>query len=143
MTRAAMVGPLRDKARIEAFLRQNPELHLYGLGDLDDFFWPDTTWYGREEGPELRDVVLIYKGQALATVIALSDRPAAMQELLREITPLLPQRFYAHLSPGVEDVFREAHQLDSHGPHCRMALRDRSRVANREARRGGLLIVDL
>ncbi len=121
---------LTDRTRIETFLRRNPQLHIYGLGDLDDFFWPHTTWYGWEDGGKSRDVVLIYCGQALATVIALSDRPAAMKELLRKVAPLLPRRFYAHLSPGVEDVFRQTCQLSSHGPHCKMALRDTSRVGN-------------
>ena len=37
---------LRDKNKIESFLRKNPFLHIYGLVDLDDFFWPRTTWYG-------------------------------------------------------------------------------------------------
>jgi len=51
---------LKDKARIEAFLRKNAELHLYSLGDLDDFFRPRTTWYGWQQNGELQDIVLIY-----------------------------------------------------------------------------------
>jgi GNAT superfamily N-acetyltransferase len=124
---------LTNRARIETLLRRHPELHIYGLGDLDDFFWPWTTWYGWEEEGELRDIVLIYNGQALATVIALSDRPTAMQELLREVAPLLPRRFYAHLSLGVEDALRETHQINAHGPHHKMALRDSSHVANHDS----------
>jgi ribosomal protein S18 acetylase RimI-like enzyme len=124
------IGPLTNKTAIESFLRFDPELHIYSIGDLDDLFRPWTTWYGREEEGELRDIVLVYNDQASATVIALSDRPTAMQELLREIAPLLPRRFYAHLSPGVEEVFRETHQVHSHGPHYKMALRDTSRVGN-------------
>lgn len=30
---------LHDRAQIEKFLRQNPHLHLYEIGDLDDYFW--------------------------------------------------------------------------------------------------------
>jgi ribosomal protein S18 acetylase RimI-like enzyme len=120
---------LRDKGRIEALLRKNLELHTYSLGDLDDFFWPHTTWYGREEDGVLTDIVLVYTTRARATVIGTSDRPATMRELLRAIIPLLPERFYAHLSPSVEDAFEKTHQLDPHGPHCKMALRDASRVA--------------
>ena len=41
---------LHDKAVIEGFLRRNPLLHIYPLGDLDDFFWPHTTWYGLQDG---------------------------------------------------------------------------------------------
>jgi hypothetical protein len=41
---------------IEAFLRRNPELHIYSIGDLDDFFWPYTAWHGLLEGAELTQV---------------------------------------------------------------------------------------
>ena len=122
------VSRLQDKARIEAFLRENPELHLYSLGDLGDFFWPRTTWYGWEAGGTLSDVVLIYAGTGLPTVVAISPQPQALRERLPEIIPLLPERFYAHLSPGVEDAFRPTHCLDSHGLHYKMALHDTSRL---------------
>jgi predicted GNAT family acetyltransferase len=52
-----------------------------------------------------------------------------MSERIREVSPLLPPRFYAHLSPGVEEAFRETHRLQSQGPHHKMALHDASRLA--------------
>ena len=42
-----------DKAAIEAFLRRDVSLHAYSIGDLDDFFWPYTSWYGWYERGEL------------------------------------------------------------------------------------------
>jgi ribosomal protein S18 acetylase RimI-like enzyme len=129
MTEPTALQPLTDKARIERFLRQDPEFYIYGLGDLDDFFWPYTTWYGWEEAGELTDVVLMYTAQALPTVVAISRRPTALQELLRTVAPLLPVRFYAHLSPGVEETLAGTHRLDPHGIHHKMALRDASYVA--------------
>jgi GNAT superfamily N-acetyltransferase len=124
------VEPLTDKARIDAFLRKNAELHIYSLGDLDDFFWPQTTWYGWHKNGQLQDVVLIYAGRGLPIVVGIAEQPSTMSERMHEIVPLLPQRFYAHLSPGVEDVFEGTHQLDFHGPHYKMALRDTSRLAD-------------
>jgi len=121
-------GFLKDKASIEAFLRRDPELHIYALGDLDDFFWPHTTWYGWQELGELRDIVLVYAGPGLPTVLGISAQPDRMCERLREVIALLPPRFYTHLSPGVECAFGPAHRLDSHGPYYKMALRDASRV---------------
>jgi ribosomal protein S18 acetylase RimI-like enzyme len=116
-------SPLRDKRSIETFLRRNPELHIYAIGDLDAFFWPYTTWYGRVEVTELQDVVLIYGGNALPTVIALAEKPDGMRALLTEIVALLPEKFHAHLTPGVEEVFRGSHALESHGLFYRMAWR--------------------
>ncbi len=126
-------GPLTDKASIEARLRRHPELHLYELGDLDDFFWSNTAWYGRWERNELTDVVLVYTGRTLPTVVGLSDRPAAMQELLREIRAVLPERFHAHLSPDVEAVFTRTHRIEPCGPHYKMALRHAARASQVDA----------
>lgn len=123
--RRITISQLRDKQKIDGFLRRNPELHIYAIGDLDDFFWPYTTWYGREEAGELRDIVLVYTGQALPTVIALTEEPGGMRALLAEVAPLLPEKFHAHLSPGVENVFRNGYCVDPHGTFARMGLRDR------------------
>jgi GNAT superfamily N-acetyltransferase len=123
------IEQLKDKAQIEAFLRTNAELHVYSLGDLDDFFWPQTTWYGWQEGGRLHDIVLVYAGTGLPIVVGVAEQPGNLGDRLREVIPLLPQRFYAHLSPGVEAVFEGTHRLDFHGPHHKMALRDVSRLA--------------
>jgi GNAT superfamily N-acetyltransferase len=123
------IKELRDKTRIETFLRGNCELYVYSIGDLDDFFWPHTRWLAWEDGGEVKDIVLIYSGRELATVIGISERPDSMRALLGEVGSLLPERFHAHLSPGVEDVFRGSCEIEPHGAHCKMALRDLSRMA--------------
>lgn len=69
---------LCDKSRIEAFLRKNVYLHIYSIGDLDDFFWPDTAWYGWEQGSEIQAVALLYTASEDPTLLALSDRQDVM-----------------------------------------------------------------
>ena len=122
------IRELRDKERIEAFLRGNCELHIYSIGDLDEFFWPHTRWLAWEANGEVKNVVLVYTGKALPTVIGLSDQPDVMRELLEEVRPQLPKQFHAHLSPGVEAVFRNGYAIEVHGAHYRMALRGVGRV---------------
>ena len=141
MTGLMSVQYLDDRAQIEAFLRQDPELHVYSLGDLDDFFWPYTTWYGWEEDGELKDIAMIYTSRTLPTVVGISQQPAAMQRLLSEISPQLPDLFYAHLSPGMERAFSRTHVLESHGPHYKMALRDSARVWNVDCSMAAALMV--
>jgi RimJ/RimL family protein N-acetyltransferase len=125
---------LHDKASIERVLRQNVYLHLYSLGDLDDFFWPYTIWYATADGDEIRAVALLYIGQSLPTLIALCETAEPVCRLLESVLHLLPQRFYAHLSPGVESVFRGTHRLEAHGEHLKMALLDRSAAAAADSR---------
>lgn len=119
---------LDDQREIEQFLRQDTFLHIYSLGDLDDFFWPYTTYYGLEESGSLEAVILLYYSQELSTLLALSSDGDATAELLRSIDLDLPPQFYAHLSPQLEHVLSNTHDLDPHGLHYKMALRDRARI---------------
>lgn len=111
---------LHNKDEIEARLRHNPYLHLYALGDLDDFFWEYTTWYGLEHGGP---PVLLYTGTAPPVLLALGDESfAQLRELLQLILPLLPRRFYAHLSGDLAEVLSEEYRINSHGTHHKMGL---------------------
>jgi ribosomal protein S18 acetylase RimI-like enzyme len=128
-----MIGPdvveLTDKATIERFLRADPALHVYALGDLDDFFWPRTTWYGLRGPDGLRAVLLLYRAVDPPVVLAIEERdPPAALELLQRAIPSLPRRFYAHLSPYLVEPLGATHRLDSHGPHLKMVLADPARV---------------
>jgi ribosomal protein S18 acetylase RimI-like enzyme len=111
-----------DLAAIEAFLRRAPYLHAYELGDLDPREAAHTAWIAREP---VDAVVLIYRGLAVPTLIALADGdPAALHRLLAGAAAAgeLPPRFYAHLTPGVEGVLSARHELERLGHHRKMAL---------------------
>lgn len=113
---------LCNKNEIEAFLRKNVGLHIYSLGDLDDFFWQDTQWHALKEGKEIQALALLYTGQQLPTLQAMSEQAGLMRKLLRSISHILPDRFHAHLSPGVEEAFKGRYQLESHEKHYKMVL---------------------
>ncbi|PZF81369.1 GNAT family N-acetyltransferase, partial [Micromonospora endophytica] len=90
-----------DRGVLAGLLGRDPLLHAYELGDLDDFFWPYTSWFRRGEA-----VALLYHGARPPTLLALSG-PAGVGELaalLGELAPVLPTRCDAHLSPGLERV---------------------------------------
>jgi ribosomal protein S18 acetylase RimI-like enzyme len=121
---------LHAKDEVEGFCRRNPALHLYALGDLDDFFWPHTTWYALRDRGQVQQLVLVYTGQPLPTVLAYAEQPSEpMRDLLRDLLRVLPRRFYAHLTAGVADIFSEHYRLEPHGTHHKMALTDRSWAA--------------
>jgi ribosomal protein S18 acetylase RimI-like enzyme len=130
----AKVVCLHAKAEVEAFARRNPYLHLYEIGDLDDFFWPHTTWYALDEGGRVQQLVLFYSGQSLPVILANAEQPLGdMCHLLRAILPLLPRRFYAHLNADLTDVLADDYVIRAHGAHQKMALLDRSRLTGFEA----------
>jgi ribosomal protein S18 acetylase RimI-like enzyme len=119
---------IHDKNKIEQFFRRNLLLHIYEIGDLDEFFWRYTSWYALQEQQEITQLALLYIGISPPTLLALTEEPEQMGELLRALGPILPKSFYAHLSDGLADVFAETYQLQPHGMHYKMALTDHSRL---------------
>jgi predicted GNAT family acetyltransferase len=117
---------LHDKSRIEAFLRKDVYLHIYSIGDLDDFFWPDTKWYGWEKGGDIQAVALLYTASDDSTLLALSDQQDFMWELVQSIFPNLPGRFEAHLSPTVAEAVKKRCKIESYDKHYKMGLKDTS-----------------
>ena len=113
---------IHDKADIAAFCQENPFLHLYSIGDLDDFFWKFTTWFGLTDGNRLRELVLLYHGVSIPTLLGFSEDIPEMKRFLESIVGFLPRRFNAHLSPGLEEVFCRSYAVEPHGVFFKMAL---------------------
>jgi ribosomal protein S18 acetylase RimI-like enzyme len=115
---------LHDRGRIEPVLRRNVFLHIYALGDLDQFFWPFTTWYALEDAGEIRAILLFYTAFETPTLMALGDPPyESLHQLLASARRLLPPKVYAHLSPGGRAALGPDVIAQTRGPHLKMALR--------------------
>lgn len=126
---------LTDRDAIEKYLRRDTPLNIYLIGDLDDFFWPHTTWYASMSGGEIEALALLYRPSGLPTLIVLINgdiRPAS--DLLQELSPHLPDTVYAHLTPGLENAIAADFHLDSRGDHNKMILRTPSLLDNVSSR---------
>jgi ribosomal protein S18 acetylase RimI-like enzyme len=119
---------LRDKKLLARYFRKDPFLHLYSLGDLDDFFWSKTTCYGITTGKSVDKVVLVYRGGTMPVLLALSQPGQLDKGYINQLIQLLPDQFYAHLSPGVEESFSSIFTISDHGDHYKMGLQDPSRI---------------
>ena len=65
---------LNNKDEIETFLRKNSSLFLYHIGDLDEFYFPLTQWYGLKTNKDLKAVILLYKAFQPIVIQALSSQ---------------------------------------------------------------------
>lgn len=120
---------LHAKDEVEAFARRNPLLHLYELGDLDDFFWPHTVWYGLKDRSAVRQLALLYTGLSTPVLLAHADPPPGlMGELVRRLLPLLPRRFYGHLGEEAVASLEGDYDARFHGTSLKMGLLDPSRL---------------
>jgi ribosomal protein S18 acetylase RimI-like enzyme len=115
---------LHRKDEIHDFLRSDPELQAYCMGDLDDFFWPKTVWYGLMDKGTLLSVALLYTGSDYPTLLLFyKDEEQYPYLLLEKIRTLLPNKFYAHLNEGLVDVFGRQNVIQYYGLSYKMALR--------------------
>jgi ribosomal protein S18 acetylase RimI-like enzyme len=119
---------LHDAGEIERYLRQHTLIHLYELGDLDDFFWQHTTWYALKEAEHIQSLILLYSATNPPVLLAISENLLALRNLLQSSIHLLPPRFYAHLSGDLSTLLAAHYRVDSHGLHYKMALVDISRL---------------
>jgi ribosomal protein S18 acetylase RimI-like enzyme len=106
-----------DRAWLRERLLAHPALHLYELGDLDEFFWPHTTWYARGDA-----IALLYTAGEQPVVVALGHDHEGHAELLAELRNELPDRLYAHLSPGLIGSLLPRFADESYGPSSKMSL---------------------
>jgi hypothetical protein len=72
----------RDKREIYNFLSRTPDLHLYTIGDLDDFFWPDTVWYALYENNEIVSIALLYSGMSPSTLLLFHEKDPTNSRVL-------------------------------------------------------------
>jgi GNAT superfamily N-acetyltransferase len=76
----------------------------------------------------IKAMVLVYTGGSLSCLHALTEGENIhyMEELLQSLIPIFPERFYAHLSLGLEGALGKHYALKSHGEHYKMALTRKS-----------------
>jgi ribosomal protein S18 acetylase RimI-like enzyme len=135
-----LLRAVHDRDELAGLLRRDAALHTYELGDLDDFFWPYTTWYRHGD-----QVALLYHGGGTPTLIALAP-PAGIDDLaalVRGLVPLLPHRIYAHLSPVAVAALADHVEVTAGGPHRKLALTDPRRLAGTDPGGEALTRADL
>jgi ribosomal protein S18 acetylase RimI-like enzyme len=118
---------LHDKSEIEKFLRKNTFLNIYAIGDLDYPYWPHTIWFALSKNSKIKAIALLYFGLSLPSFLAFyDDNHRSMHDLLSKISYLLPKKFYAHLSDGLEKPLKSVYSLEYKNSSYKMGLTDKS-----------------
>jgi ribosomal protein S18 acetylase RimI-like enzyme len=117
------VVELSEKEPIAALLRRNVRARVYELGDLDDFDWPHTRWYGWEHDGRLQELVLLYSEPQVPVLLAIAGKPLVpMEALLRAIRDELPRSLYVHATTALLDTLADRYAIESAAPHLKLAL---------------------
>lgn len=110
---------IKDRSSLEKYFRRDLPLHLYSLGDLDDFYWSRMTCYGNQADNELKNITPLYRGEDLPVLLALGELE---KDYLLQLQRLLPDRFYTHISPGLIGCFSDNYHITEFGDHYKMSL---------------------
>lgn len=95
--------------------------HLYGLADLEEPFWSNSTWY--REGDAV--VGLVSVGEEWMTVYAMSRvAPEATLDLLRRVQDTVPPGTWVTGPLGLHASMSERRNCRNIGSHWRMVLED-------------------
>ena len=123
------IDQTRDRDAIERFLRRETGTHLYALADLDDAFWPHTSWtFGRRDG-EPTALCLVLGRLAMPIVYAVCPPDHAdTRELVAALARDFPETFFANFGPGVGDALESDWDFESHGLYRKMLLTDPARI---------------
>ena len=115
-------GEIRDRERLEDFLRRDTGSHLYALADLDEPFWDDTRWFAACSAGEMRAVALLLSTLEVPILYAVCppDDPPT-RALLDFVRPRLPRRVFAHIGLGMDSLF-EAAELAREGEFAKYVL---------------------
>lgn len=106
------------------YLKNNSEQHFYTIGDLDDFFWPKTIWYGLMDKNDIKSIALLYVGTGLPTFLLFCEENSIYaKQLIAMVKPIVPKSFYVHLSPGLMDLFGKQNLIEYLGLHLKMVLK--------------------
>ncbi len=115
---------LHEKEQLASFLMRNKEVNVLAIGDLDPFFWPSTMWWGWQAGDDLSGLALLYCGAGMPVLLLSSEiHQGHTQDFVRALKALMPSAVYAHLSPGVDQLFSDHYQMVPHGRHLKMVYR--------------------
>jgi ribosomal protein S18 acetylase RimI-like enzyme len=129
-----MAGPAPTDDRrglVELFARR-PDVHPYGLGDLDEPYWSGSTWW--RHGDAAAGLVHL-PGSDIPVVYAVAaEDPDATLDLLGAIVPQLPDHLIINGVTGLLEPLRAQYDHDWVTPYWKMHLARPERLPDPDPR---------
>lgn len=114
-----MITEIKDKELLYNRFKEDIFLFAYHLGDLDDFYFSDCRWFGLEENERLKEVILLYTGLKVPTLLIFGSAKK-IPYLLEGILDQLPDRFYCHYQEDFYKFFESDYHMTFLGTHLKM-----------------------
>jgi GNAT superfamily N-acetyltransferase len=114
-----LIKEIKDKSILYERFKEDVFLFAYHIGDLDDFFFSDCTWFGLEEHGQLKEVILLYTGLDVPSLLIFGSNEK-IPALINGIISKLPDRFYCHYQEDFHKFLESAYQMKFLGDHLKM-----------------------
>ncbi|MFW9827249.1 MAG: GNAT family N-acetyltransferase [Candidatus Thorarchaeota archaeon] len=114
-----MIKKIKDKENLYNLFMKDVFLFAYHIGDLDDFYFSDCTWFGLEENGQLTEVVLLYSGLKVPTLLIFGSSQK-IPYLVEGIIDKLPDCFYCHYQGDFHELLESQYQMKFLGTHLKM-----------------------
>jgi len=125
-----MTVRLEDPTELASLFEEDRETHVYGLADLDDPYWSNSSWF--RDGDAV--VGLVSVGDDWVTGYAMSRMaPEATLDLLESLSAQMCPGTWVTGPAGMYDRMRQVRETRSIGPHWRMILDHLAEVAGSDA----------
>jgi len=110
-----------DPTELAELYGRRPDVHPYGLADLEEPLWSRSTWY--RAGDAAVGVLDLGSGApVLYAVAAAADGDRATLDLLATLVPDLPEHFVITGPVGLAERLTPAYAADWVIPHVKMRL---------------------
>jgi len=114
-----MIKQIKDKDSLYNRFKKDVFLFAYHVGDLDDFYFSDCKWFGLEENDQIVEVILLYSGLKVPTLLLFGSNEK-IPYLVEEVIDKLPNKFYCHYQGNFHEIFESDYQMTFLGTHLKL-----------------------
>jgi len=114
-----MIKKIKDKDVLYNRFAKDIFLFAYHIGDLDDFYFSDCTWFGLKENEQVVEIALLYTGLKVPTLLIFGSSEK-IPYLIEGIISDLPDSFYCHYQGDFHKLFESKYQMTFLGTHLKM-----------------------
>lgn len=114
-----MIKQIKDKETLFNRFVKDIFLFAYHIGDLDDFYFSDCSWFGLYENGQLEEIALLYTGLKVPTLLLFGSREK-IPILIEGIVKKLPNQFYCHYQNAFHQFFEAEYHMTFLGTHVKM-----------------------
>ena len=116
------IEKITDKNRIQKFLLQDPYLHTYEMGDLQEQLFRHIKWSAAVDGGEIKALSMLYESRDPIFFLLEDGNSGAAEQLITALTPELPEKAYCHLTKGLSSILGARYAFRTRDDYIKMKL---------------------